>query len=487
VRIATSPSADVPLAIVTHPSRALRAGELRVKVRAIGVNPVDWKMRSGGPLRFAHRFVGPGGPLVVGVDFSGEVVEVGPGVDTPSVGARVVGGTNFARKQLGSYADQVIVRPDQVAELPESVSFEEAASIPVPAVTAWRALTEIGEIDRKKARGKEPRVLVLGASGGVGIAAIQLARTLGAKAIGVCSGRNVAFVEGLGATAIDYTKGDALDAARAHGPFDLVLHAVGTATYPLARCRALLAEGGRVGLVVVRPADWLSLLFRPSVRAVLGKPTRTLLEPLVAAASREELAIPVEARFSLEEAEAAHVRSKAGKVVGKLLILPILTFLTFMTLLAVPGCKRAAPEHAAEAAASASSGAPSVATSAPLVPNAPPPGLVAHREAGRWKSAEGVDWRALVVPTSATHDDLVKLARWLRVESPSTFFDLYDDDAQIPALVAAAGNDDALPEAWRDAHAVATIAGTVGGTPQAPEVYDLQLFEWRTMQTTKLP
>src|SRR5690348_10565555 len=89
IAVATSRSASEPLRLVEVAARRLGGRDVRVHVRAIGVNPVDWKMRSGGPLRFAHRFVGPSGPLVVGVDFAGEVVEAGPSADL-APGARVV-------------------------------------------------------------------------------------------------------------------------------------------------------------------------------------------------------------------------------------------------------------------------------------------------------------------------------------------------------------------------------------------------------------
>ena len=314
--VATSPSADIPLSLRELPSRPLGKGDVRVKVRAIGVNPVDWKMRSGGPLRFAHRFVGPSGPLVVGVDFAGEVVEVGSSVSDLAVGARVVGGTNFSRKQLGSYADEVVVRPDQCALLPESIDFERAACLPVAAVTPWISLTEHAKI------GPSDRVLVLGASGGVGLMAVALTKKLGAQAVGVCSGRNVATVEGLGAIAVDYTKGDALEQAREHGPYDLVMHAVGSAQYPLKGCRALLSEKGIVDLAVVRLADVFSIAFSPRVRSVLGEVTRARLEPLVDALAKGELSPIIQERIPLAEAERAHELSKAGKVVGKLLLIP---------------------------------------------------------------------------------------------------------------------------------------------------------------------
>jgi NADPH2:quinone reductase len=314
--VMTSSSHREPLVALTVPSRPLRRDEVRVRVRAVGVNPVDWKMREGGPLRLAYLLLGPRGPFVTGVDFSGEIIEVGPVPSAMKVGTRVVGGTNFARGQFGSYADEVIARPDQVVELPDAVSFEAAACLPIAAVTPWIALTE----HRKTGPGN--RVLVLGASGGVGLFGIQLAKMLGAKAVGVCSARNVALVQRLGAVAVDYGKGDPLEAARAHGPYDLILHAVGTATYPLGKCRSLLAKGGHVELVVIRPADYLAVAFLPSVKTVLGAPTRARLEPLLAGLARGDLEPIIEEKFPLAEAERAHERSRAGKVVGKLLLTP---------------------------------------------------------------------------------------------------------------------------------------------------------------------
>ncbi len=315
--VATSSSSREPLRLVELPERPLQPDELRVRVRSIGVNPVDWKMREGGPLGTAQRIIGPPGPLVVGIDFAGEVVETGGDVDWPKVGDRVVGGTDFSRKQRGSYADEVIVRPDQCAELPESVSFDEAACLPVAGVTAWRWLAEAGIPSRTGAR-----VLVLGASGGVGLFALQLARSYGASVVGVCSTRNAPLVTRLGATVIDYTAGDPLLASAKLGPFDLVLNAMGSAVYPSSACRALLTPTGLLGLVVVRPADSPALVFPGRTKTLLGKPTRAGLEPLVAALEKREIEAIVEARLPLAEAEEAHVRSRGGKVVGKLLLVP---------------------------------------------------------------------------------------------------------------------------------------------------------------------
>jgi NADPH:quinone reductase-like Zn-dependent oxidoreductase len=316
--VATSASASAPLRLVELPSRPLRPDEVRVKVRAIGVNPVDWKMRGVSPLGFAQRLLGPSGPLVIGVDFAGEVVEVGADVRDLTVGARVVGGTDFSRGQRGSYADEVVVRPDQCATLPEAVSYDDAACLPVPGVTAWRALVDIGGLRDKKGA----RVLVLGASGGVGLMAVQLAKMLGAEVTGVCSTRNAALVRTLGAEVIDYTAGDPLVKAKALGSYELVINAVGTEAYALGASRALLTRTGKVALVVMGPRDYPSLAVHGDVTAVLGRPTREQLEPLVAALVRGELKVMIEAKLPLAEAEEAHTRSRAGKVVGKLLLVP---------------------------------------------------------------------------------------------------------------------------------------------------------------------
>lgn len=319
ITVATSGSDVEPLRLVEVPQRPVGDRDVRVSVRAIGVNPVDWKMRSGGPLRLAHRFLGPSGPLVVGVDFAGEVTEAGPKADL-AVGARVVGATDFSRKQLGSYATEVVVRTEQCATLPDSISFEAAACLPVPGATALRCF-ELASISYATPP-KDAKVLVLGASGGVGLITLELTKAMGLQTVGICGARNVAQVERRGAIAVDYTRGNPLEAARAHGPFDLVLHAVGTDVYGLSTCRSLLTPRGVVTLIVVRPADFFSVLFRPSVKSALGRPNRASLTPLVAALERGELETLIEARFPLAEAEKAHEVSRTGKVVGKLLLIP---------------------------------------------------------------------------------------------------------------------------------------------------------------------
>ena len=128
--------------------------------------------------------------------------------------------------------NNTLLRADQICPLPPEVDFETAGALPVAGVTAWMSLVEIGRLQPGQ------RALILGAAGGVGQFAVQLARhTLGAFSVGVCSGANAALVRGLGANAVlDYTQGDALAQARSHAPYQVVMDCVGT--YSGAGCRS---------------------------------------------------------------------------------------------------------------------------------------------------------------------------------------------------------------------------------------------------------
>jgi NADPH:quinone reductase-like Zn-dependent oxidoreductase len=308
---------------VDLPTPEPRAHEVRVAVKAIGVNPVDWKMRKGGFLgviaRTIRAFRGPHGPIVLGVDFAGVVEAVGSEVEDLQVGQRVVGGTNFSVGQHGSYADTVVVRPAQVAPIPDNVSFEDAGALPVTGVTAWMAMTEYRPI------GPGTRTLVLGASGGVGQLAVQVAKhTLHADVVvGVCSSKNVDFVRSLGADeVIDYGAGDPLEQAAPHGPFDVIVDCAGG--YSGGRCRAMLADKGRHVMVAGESPAAMVQIFVPPFRsrAILGKSTRPRLAAIVGAVSKGEVKVRIEERFPLADVEAALAKSQTGRMTGKIVLIP---------------------------------------------------------------------------------------------------------------------------------------------------------------------
>jgi NADPH:quinone reductase len=313
----TSSSHKTPLSWAEIPSRPLRRDEVRVSVRAVGVNPVDWKMRQGDMLGILQRLIGPRGPLVCGVDFAGEVSAVGEAVKDITVGARVVGGTDFSRGQYGSYAREVQVRADQVALLPPNVDYAEAAALPVAGVTALTALLALGHLDKKP----DAKALILGASGGVGHFAIQLAKIYGALAVGTCSTRNAALVESLGGTPIDYSQGESFIAAESLGLYDVIVDCVGTSSYPAAKYKKLLKAKGRHVMVVPGARDYWRVAVPGPTVTVLGRPNRANLTPLVEHLSAGTLKVIIEKRFDLAQAEEAHQASKAGKVVGKLVLI----------------------------------------------------------------------------------------------------------------------------------------------------------------------
>lgn len=313
--------AGAPLELLELADPVLRTGELKVAVQAIGVNPVDWKMRTSGPLRLAARALGPRPPVVVGVDFAGVVEAVGPGVTGVGPGDRVVGGTDFSRRQRGSYADTVVVRRDQLCRVPDSLDITSVGALPIAGVTAWRAVVELGRVLEVPVA--QRRVLVLGASGGVGQLATQVAKMHGAFVAGVCSTKNVALVTELGADVVlDYHLGDPLELARDHGPFQVIVDCVGT--YSGAGCRSLLGPQGRHILVAGDgPGAMLELVRAPRrTRSILGRPSGALLEPLVAAMAAGQLTVPLAETLPLTDAEEAHRLSRSGRLTGKLVLLP---------------------------------------------------------------------------------------------------------------------------------------------------------------------
>lgn len=305
------------------PTPEPRADEVRVAVKAIGVNPVDWKMRTMGVLRLAARVLAPPPPVVVGVDFAGVVEAVGQQVRTVKVGDRVAGGTIFARRQRGSYADTVVVREDQLVPVPDHVGFEAASCVGVAGVTARMAIVDVGGMLRGPPAAEPPRVLVLGASGGVGQLTVQVAKLHGAFVVGVCSAKNVERVRALGADVVlDYHAGDPLEQARALGSFRVVVDCVGSYSGPA--CRSLLGARGRHVLVSGdTAASLMNVLVPPfSSRALLARPVTAFLRPVMDALAAGKLHIEIAERIPLVEAERAHALSRGGRMQGKIVLIP---------------------------------------------------------------------------------------------------------------------------------------------------------------------
>jgi len=202
-----------------------QAGEVLLRVHAAGVNPLDWKIRQG-PLK---AFMPVTFPYTPGIEVAGVVEEVGRDVTTFQVGDAV-----FGPCRAGAYAEYVAVSVNALAQKPRSLSFVEAAAVPVGAATAWRALFDYGGLT------SEQQVLIVGAAGGVGSFAVQLAKWKGARVIGTTSTANLDIVRSLGADlVVDYTK---MLLQRVVEQVDLVLNGVGGET--LSSSLATLRWGG---------------------------------------------------------------------------------------------------------------------------------------------------------------------------------------------------------------------------------------------------
>src|SRR6266480_6969 len=169
-----------------------QTGEVLVRVYAAGVNPIDWKIRQG----LMKEFRPVTFPYTPGIEVAGLVEDIGPTETAFEIGQAV-----FGQIAEGAYAEFLTVPVEALALKPKTLSFVEAATVPVGATTAWRTLFDHGGL----ASGQ--RVLIQGAAGGVGLFAVQLAKWKGAQVIGTASTANLDFVRGLGAdTVVDYTK-----------------------------------------------------------------------------------------------------------------------------------------------------------------------------------------------------------------------------------------------------------------------------------------
>src|SRR5258708_862387 len=210
--------------------------QLLIRVRAVSVNPYDWHFVEG--TTYVMRAVGVGlrkpRDTRLGVDFAGTVEAVGKNVTQFKPGDEVFGGRG------GAFAQYVCPRATwAVALKPANVSFEEAASVNIAAITALQALRDKGKIQPGQ------KVLINGASGGVGTFAVQIAKSLGADVTGVCSTRNVDLVKSLGADhVIDYTKDDFTKSAQR---YDVMLDNVGN--HSLSECKGVLTPTGKYVLI----------------------------------------------------------------------------------------------------------------------------------------------------------------------------------------------------------------------------------------------
>lgn len=285
------------------------AGQILVRVRATSVNPIDWKLQSG-MLRWVKPLRFPATPCF---DFSGTVSALGADVSGWTLGNPVFGMLPMA--ELGAAAEYITLSPRQACRIPGGLDFQAVAGLPLAGMTALQALRDQGRLRSGQ------NVLVIGAAGGVGHFAVQIATLLGARVTAICGNRNVEFCHGLGAeTVLDYTRHDF---AVPQAAFDLILDAAGKEPFsrwqpalkPEGRCVALLPSLS-LGLQALK----LRLLTRQRLGITFVKPRQSDLAWLAEQAAQGRLRTVIDQVFPLEELAAAFEKSRAGHVRGKLII-----------------------------------------------------------------------------------------------------------------------------------------------------------------------
>jgi NADPH:quinone reductase-like Zn-dependent oxidoreductase len=295
------------------------ADELLVRVHAASVNPLDWHYMRGKPY-LVRLGAGMGAPEVprLGVDFAGTVEAVGNGVTRFKPGDEVFGG------RTGAFAEYVTVRESRALALkPANVSFEQAAAVPIAAITALQGLRDKGHLQPGQ------KVLINGASGGVGTFAVQIAKSYGAEVTGVCSTRNAPLIRSLGADhVIDYTREDF---TRNGQHYDLIIDVVGS--HSLLEYRRVLNPRGIVVIVgSASVGDWVGFLITPLDAIVLSKFVSQKFVPFLAELNHEDLSVLAELMqsgkvtpfidrtYSLKELPAAMQYVEEGHARGKVVI-----------------------------------------------------------------------------------------------------------------------------------------------------------------------
>lgn len=287
---------DGKLELQTLPIPQPQAGQVRIRVRAASVNPVDWKL--------AQR-AQPGAHSIPGRDLAGIIDAVGPDAGNWHTGQAVI-----AVATGGSYSEYALASVRALALKPSRLSFEEAAGIPIVGETGWRAMVVVGNVQRGQ------RVLIQGGAGGVGSSAVQIAKARGAYVIATASPSHDALLRSLGADEIiDYHDVQAVEAIR---NIDVVLNAVDAQTGE--RSVGMLKPGGILVSVVGAPAPAAPCAAARIRCAITGPVTGEYLGELSELAGQGKFRINVDQRLPLRDAQRAWDLNRAGHTGGKIIL-----------------------------------------------------------------------------------------------------------------------------------------------------------------------
>ncbi|MGD1717177.1 NAD(P)-dependent alcohol dehydrogenase [Dapis sp. BLCC M172] len=283
--------------------------QLLVKIKATSVNPVDWKIRQG-QLQLLSGF---NFPIILGCDLSGVVLEVGEKVENFEPGDEIY---TFINPLVGgAYAEYIAIPANTAALKSKNITHSQAAAIPVAGLTAFQALLDLGQIRPGQ------KVLINGASGGVGTFAVQIAKAMKTEVIGVCSSNNITLVESLGANrVIDYNQ---IDFTKESEQYDIIFDAVGKETF--SSCENVLKPEGiyisTLPTVENLPSTFITL-FMPGKKSklVVAQPNPRDLISLLELIEDGLVKPIIDRTYKLAEIAEAHAYSEMGRAVGKIVI-----------------------------------------------------------------------------------------------------------------------------------------------------------------------
>lgn len=285
---------------VDHP--VPKDDEILVKVHAAAVNPVDSKIRGGKGEKFGMTL-----PIILGADFAGTVEEMGSKISKFTKDEAVYG-----KILIGCYAEYVIVKENELGRKPGNLDFKNAASLPMGALTSWQAIFETANLESGQ------KVLIHGASGGVGSVAVQLAKAKGAYVIGTASGKNEDFVQLLGVDEfIDYTSTNFEDVVK---DVDVVFDTVGGDT--LDRSYQVLRKGGFLVSLIGEPSKEMMEKYEVDAKYISSVPNPEQLEEITNLVEAGKVKTFVAYVLPLSDAAKAQKLSEDGDDNGKIILVP---------------------------------------------------------------------------------------------------------------------------------------------------------------------
>jgi len=283
--------------------------DILIEVHATSVNPVDWKIRSGSlKILTGRKF-----PKILGGDIAGIVVDKGQNVTLFNEGDEVFGKLNAFSG--GAYAEYASVRSNQIAFKPKNLDFNEAATLPLAGLTAIQSLLDLGGLKKGK------RVLINGASGGVGVVAVQFSRALNATVTGVCSARNAELVKSLGAdNVVDY---NTVDISEMDQKFDIFFDAVAKSSFGAAK--KVLDKGG---VYITTVPNFTIMILGPllnpfssrKMEKIMVKSNPGQLKLMKEMVEAGDIKPIIDKVFPLSKIADAHKEGEKGRTVGKIVV-----------------------------------------------------------------------------------------------------------------------------------------------------------------------